>query len=218
MFSSLRLVSLASGSREEAAKQLAETSSAVRAASTLCAPTCPGVWNGGDLIWRSEYRDEAAWRAAESSDAFRRGAGALLADSRARSRRRARRVSGRSAGRRIASERRPLPRGPVLREPEADARASRPLRARDGGDAAPRALDPPLAARHAASRERRASLDPRLGAGVRRSRGPDAPVHAPSLSLVERRPLVRSRGSRLARRPAPLSHVLRDPRAGDRRW
>ena len=80
MFSSLRLVTLAGVSRQEALKELTDAARALGAASVLCAPTCPGVWNGGDLIWRSEYPDEAAWRAAEASDAFRRVARALLAD------------------------------------------------------------------------------------------------------------------------------------------
>jgi hypothetical protein len=84
MFSSLRLLTLspgASGSvREETLGRLAEAADAAGAASTLFAPTCPGVWNGGDLIWRSEYRDEAAYRAAEGGERFRRGAASLLAD------------------------------------------------------------------------------------------------------------------------------------------
>lgn len=84
MFSSLRLVTLSPDPtarvRDETHDALARAASRAGAASTLFAPTCRGVWNGGDWIWRSEYRDEAAWRAAESSEGFRRGAAALLAD------------------------------------------------------------------------------------------------------------------------------------------
>jgi len=84
MFSSLRLVSFPPDApgplREETRAELARAASATGAASTLFAPTCPGVWNGGDLIWRSEYPDEAAYRADETGDRFRRGAGSLLAD------------------------------------------------------------------------------------------------------------------------------------------
>jgi hypothetical protein len=83
MFSSLRLVSfaaeLARGAREEAAKTLEAGARSAGAASTLFAPTCPGVWNGGDLLWRSEFRDEREWRAAESAASFG-AARALLAD------------------------------------------------------------------------------------------------------------------------------------------
>jgi hypothetical protein len=61
MFSSLRLITLANGARrDELAKALAQSGGA---GTTLLAPTCPGVWNGGDLIWRSAHADEAACRA-----------------------------------------------------------------------------------------------------------------------------------------------------------
>ena len=84
MFSSLRLVTFApdaSGAdRDETLRMLSTAAREQGARSTLFAPTCPGVWNGGDLIWRAEFRDEAAWRAAESGERFRRGAVALLAD------------------------------------------------------------------------------------------------------------------------------------------
>jgi hypothetical protein len=39
------------------------------------------VWNGGDFLWRAEFPDEAAWRAAEASDRFRESATPLMADS-----------------------------------------------------------------------------------------------------------------------------------------
>jgi len=84
MFSSLRLVTLAPGSgaseREAAVRSLSEAAHGAGATSTLFAPTCPGVWNGGDLIWRAEYRDEAHWRAAESGERFRRSAADVLGD------------------------------------------------------------------------------------------------------------------------------------------
>jgi hypothetical protein len=83
MFSSLRLVTLAPlaspTERDASVGALASAARAAGALATLFAPTCPGVWNGGDLLWRAEYASEATWRAAEASDALR-GARALLAD------------------------------------------------------------------------------------------------------------------------------------------
>jgi hypothetical protein len=83
MFSSLRLVSWSSGcagdARAAAERVLAAAARASGALATLFAPTCPGVWNGGDLIWRCEFRDAAHWRDAEASARFR-DAAALLAD------------------------------------------------------------------------------------------------------------------------------------------
>ncbi len=84
MFSSLRLVTLSSdlsgSAREAALEALSEAARETGAASTLFAPTCPGVWNGGDLIWRSEYRGEPHYRDAESSERFRRRAVVMLGD------------------------------------------------------------------------------------------------------------------------------------------
>jgi hypothetical protein len=84
VFSSLRLVTLAPAAseraREAALRALSEAAQGSGAVSTLFAPTCSGVWNGGDLIWRAEYRDEAHWRDAESGERFRRGAADLLRD------------------------------------------------------------------------------------------------------------------------------------------
>jgi hypothetical protein len=84
VFSSLRLVTFAPGAsgptREAALRSLSEVAHAMGARRTLFAPTCPGVWNGGDLIWRSEFRDEAAWRAAETGEGFRRVAASVLED------------------------------------------------------------------------------------------------------------------------------------------
>ena len=83
MFSSLRLVSwspqLSGPARAAAEGVLADAAHASGATSTLFAPTCAGVWNGGDLIWRSEYRDESHWRDSEAGSRFREAA-ALLAD------------------------------------------------------------------------------------------------------------------------------------------
>jgi hypothetical protein len=84
MFSSLRLVTfsreLSAPAREAALQSLAEADRGTGATATLLGPTCPGVWNGGDLIWRSEYRDEAHWRNAESGQHFRRSAASVLGD------------------------------------------------------------------------------------------------------------------------------------------
>jgi hypothetical protein len=84
MFSSLRLVTLARGSSESrraaTVQSLSQAAHGAGALSTLFAPTCPGVWNGGDLIWRSEYRDEAHWREVESDERFLRGVASALGD------------------------------------------------------------------------------------------------------------------------------------------
>jgi hypothetical protein len=61
MFSSLRLV------RGPVEREIAQASRITRALRTLLEPTLPGVWNGGDWIWRADYRDEADYRAAESA-------------------------------------------------------------------------------------------------------------------------------------------------------
>jgi len=60
MFSSLRLLR---GPMSSEIAQAIRTTKAVRA---LLEPTLPGVWNGGDWIWRADYRDEAHYRTAES--------------------------------------------------------------------------------------------------------------------------------------------------------
>jgi hypothetical protein len=68
MFSSLRLITFARGAsasaRDALVAELREAARRTGASSTLLAPTCAGVWNGGDLIWRSEYAGEDACRAA----------------------------------------------------------------------------------------------------------------------------------------------------------
>ena len=83
MFSSLRLVSwsasLLGNDRAESQRVLSEAARASGAVSLVFEPTLPGVWNGGDLIWRAEYRDEFHWRSAEGGAQFR-DAAALLAD------------------------------------------------------------------------------------------------------------------------------------------
>jgi hypothetical protein len=83
MFSSLRLIHLAGESvaaREKTRQLLSDAARGIGAARTLFAATEPGVWNGGDLIWRAEYRDEGHYREAEQSDRFRESAAAALAN------------------------------------------------------------------------------------------------------------------------------------------
>ena len=67
MYSSLRLITLAPGAsataRDALVHELSSAAKAAGATGTLLAPTCPGVWNGGDWIWRSEYADDGACRA-----------------------------------------------------------------------------------------------------------------------------------------------------------
>jgi hypothetical protein len=81
MFSSLRLISFAReasrAAREATAQRLSDATRETSATSTLFAPTSPGVWNGGDLIWRAESRDDAHHREAEQSERFRAGTAAL---------------------------------------------------------------------------------------------------------------------------------------------
>jgi hypothetical protein len=84
MFSSLRLITFPDTSsvaaREKTQQLLSDAARGTGATNTLFARTSPGVWNGGDLIWRSEYRDEAHYREAEQSVRFRETAAAVLAN------------------------------------------------------------------------------------------------------------------------------------------
>jgi hypothetical protein len=83
MFSSLRLVTFAREAPEDARaavmRALHDAAHATDAVATLFEPTSPGSWNGGDVIWRAVYRDEAHCKEAESSAPFRQAA-SLLAD------------------------------------------------------------------------------------------------------------------------------------------
>jgi len=85
MSSVVRLIQLASKlsarDREATARALASAAAqAPGALETLFEPTCPGVYNGGDFIWRAAFRDEAARRAAEASGPWRSSVAPLLAD------------------------------------------------------------------------------------------------------------------------------------------
>jgi hypothetical protein len=83
MFSSLRLITFADASvamREKTRQLLADAAASTGAASTLFAPTAPGVYHGGDLIWRAGYRDESHYRSVEDSARFRESAAAVLAN------------------------------------------------------------------------------------------------------------------------------------------
>src|SRR5262245_60847490 len=84
MFSSLRLVTLAREATESARGQtlrvLHEIARATKAVATLFEPTSPGSWNGGDVIWRAVYRDEAHCREVEGGEPFRRQAAEVLGD------------------------------------------------------------------------------------------------------------------------------------------
>ena len=83
MFSSLRLVTLARDAPEDAraatTRTLRDAASATGAIASVFQPTTPGSWNGGDVIWRAVYRDEAHCREAEAGASFRPAA-SLLAD------------------------------------------------------------------------------------------------------------------------------------------
>jgi len=83
MSSSLRLVTLArdvtEAQRGETLRALHEAARAAKAVATLMEPTSAGSWNGGDVIWRAVYRDEAHCREVESGASFRQAA-SILAD------------------------------------------------------------------------------------------------------------------------------------------
>jgi hypothetical protein len=74
MFSSLRLVTL---SHDATLGALADAAREAGAAATLLERTCEGAWNGGDVIWRAAYRDEAHYRTVEAGERFRRAASIL---------------------------------------------------------------------------------------------------------------------------------------------
>ncbi len=84
MFSLLRVVQLAANLatdvRGEVEGTLRAAADAIAAERALVAPTLPGVWNGGDLIWRLSFASESAYHTARASDAWRRRVDPLFAD------------------------------------------------------------------------------------------------------------------------------------------
>lgn len=79
MYSRLIVPTFAEGQREAAMATLAEASAGLPAVRLLFAPTLPGVYNGGDALWRATFADKAAADAALASDAWAPAA-RLLAD------------------------------------------------------------------------------------------------------------------------------------------
>lgn len=79
MFSRLLVPTFAEPTRTQAMRTIAEASAALDTIGLLFAPTLPGVYNGGDAIWRATFADEAAAAAAMASEAWAPAA-ALLAD------------------------------------------------------------------------------------------------------------------------------------------
>lgn len=79
MYNQLIIPTFAPEHREEAMRTIAEASAALDSASILFAPTLPGVYNGGDAIWRGSFADRAACEAALASDTWAHAA-RLLAD------------------------------------------------------------------------------------------------------------------------------------------
>jgi hypothetical protein len=83
MFNLVTLISLADAENRPAFE--AELRSAAAGlpgvAGALLSPTLPGVFNGGDLIWRLSFADEPAYRRAIDSGAWTSAIAPLLGDS-----------------------------------------------------------------------------------------------------------------------------------------
>jgi hypothetical protein len=80
MFSALLIPTFADDRRAEAMAAIAAATARLPTLpGALFAPTMPGVYNGGDAIWRASFADAAACDAAFASDAWAPAA-ALLAD------------------------------------------------------------------------------------------------------------------------------------------
>lgn len=79
MYSRLIVPTFADDARADAMATIAAATEALDAESRLFAPTLPGVYNGGDALWRVTFTDRAASDAALASDAWAPAA-ALLAD------------------------------------------------------------------------------------------------------------------------------------------
>ncbi len=80
MFSALLIPTFATDRRDEAMATIAAATARLPTLpGTLFAPTLPGVYNGGDAIWRASFVDAAACDAAFASEAWAPAA-ALLAD------------------------------------------------------------------------------------------------------------------------------------------
>ncbi|QTH19727.1 Dabb family protein [Rhizorhabdus wittichii] len=79
MYNRLLIPTFAPDRRDAAMAVIAEASAAIGAEALLFAPTLPGVYNGGDAIWRASFADRAACDAALDSDAWAPAA-KLLAD------------------------------------------------------------------------------------------------------------------------------------------
>lgn len=68
MFSRILIPTFAETERARAMAVIAEASARLEAMNLLFAPTLPGVYNGGDAIWRATFADEAACAAALASE------------------------------------------------------------------------------------------------------------------------------------------------------
>jgi hypothetical protein len=85
MFNHLAVIQLENtqdpASREAVAKTLRDVvSDAPGVRSMLLEPTLPGVYNGGDLLWRLEFGDAAACAALTAGTRWQREVAPLLAD------------------------------------------------------------------------------------------------------------------------------------------
>lgn len=79
MYNRLLIPTFAPGRRDEAMAAITRSSADLEAESLLFAPTLPGVYNGGDAIWRASFANRAACEAALRSEAWAPAA-KLLAD------------------------------------------------------------------------------------------------------------------------------------------
>ena len=84
MFEVLRIVQaaphLAASPRAEVERAIREATDALAPARALLEPTLPGVWNGGDWLWRLGFACESEARAAVASDVWRQRVAPLFAD------------------------------------------------------------------------------------------------------------------------------------------
>lgn len=79
MYNQVIVPTFAESKRERAMATIARATERLDAISKLFAPTLPGVYNGGDAIWRLTFADKAARDAALASETWA-SAAALLAD------------------------------------------------------------------------------------------------------------------------------------------
>ena len=72
MYNLLKVIGVQDAARDTFGRALREaTESLPGTLSSLAAPTLPGVYNGGDFLWRVSFADRAAAEAAMAGEAGR---------------------------------------------------------------------------------------------------------------------------------------------------